>query len=165
MNKPKKNGSTNIAPPGHDSTSLKRNFQQYFNHTLGRDSRLHNSPHYEFIALAMALRDRLLTGANNTCYSYEEQDSRRVCYLSMEYLLGRSLRNAALNLNLTDPMADALEQLGLNEENILEQENDGLGRVKPRQDRIPYLSTMVECNAIIGGTAELPKEGNAYWSL
>jgi starch phosphorylase len=135
MNKSKNNNLTNIAPPGLDSASLKSDFEQYFNHTLGRDSRRHHSVHYEFIALAMTLRDRLLTGINNTRHRYEEQDSRRVCYLSMEYLLGRSLRNAALNLNLTDPMADALEQLGLDEENILEQENDaglgngGLGRL------------------------------------
>jgi starch phosphorylase len=135
MKKNKKNSTTAIAPPGLDSASLAHDFKQYFNHTLGRDSRRHYSPHYEFIALAMTLRDRLMVAANNTRHSYEQQDSRRVCYLSMEYLLGRSLRNAALNLNLTNEMADALEQLGLNEEDIIEQEHDaglgngGLGRL------------------------------------
>jgi len=135
MNKNKKNGTTDIAAPGLDTASLVDDFKQYFNHTLGRDSRLHNSPHYEFIALAMTLRDRLLVASNNTRHSYEQQDSRRVCYLSMEYLLGRSLRNAALNLNLTENIAEALEQLGLNEEDIIEQEHDaglgngGLGRL------------------------------------
>ena len=111
-----------------------RDFQQYFNHTLGRDSR-HNSPHYEFVALAMTLRDRLMAGSNHTRRGYEQQDSRRVCYLSMEYLLGRSLRNAALNLDLTDEIGEALNQLGLSEEDIVTQEHDaglgngGLGRL------------------------------------
>ena len=73
------NGCTAIAPPGRDSASLVRDFQQYFNHTLGRDSR-HNSPHYEFIALAMTLRDRLMAGSNLTRHGYEQQDSRRVIF-------------------------------------------------------------------------------------
>jgi starch phosphorylase len=53
----------------------------------------------------------------------------------MEYLLGRSLRNAALNLNLTDSLAEALNELGLNEEDIAAREHDaglgngGLGRL------------------------------------
>ncbi len=135
MKKTKPNGYLEIAPPGLDSTSLAQDFRQYFNHTLGRDSRRHNSPHYEYLSMAMTLRDRLMAASNNTRHSYEQQDSRRVCYLSMEYLLGRSLRNAILNLDLTDEMATALGQLGLNEEEIVEQEHDaglgngGLGRL------------------------------------
>ena len=135
MNRNYKNGLTAIAAPERDSESLVRDFKRYFSHTLGRDSRRHYSPHYEFIALAMTLRDRLMADSNNTRRCYEKLESRKVCYLSMEYLLGRSLRNAALNLDLTDEVAQALEQLGLNEEDIVEQEHDaglgngGLGRL------------------------------------
>ena len=88
-----------IAPPGKDTDSLLQDFLHYFSHTLGRD-RYQDPPHYEFIAVAMTLRDRLMVGSNNTRHHYEQLDSRRVCYLSMEYLLGRSLRNATLNLDL-----------------------------------------------------------------
>ena len=83
----------------------------------------------------MTLRDRLMEGSNNTRHAYQLQDGRQVCYLSMEYLLGRSLRNAALNLDLEDAVADALDQLGLEAEAIAEQEHDaglgngGLGRL------------------------------------
>jgi len=135
MIKNSNNGLLAIEPPGLDSASLVSDFKQYFNHTLGRDSRRHYSPHYEFIAVAMALRDRLMAGSNNTRHTYEKQDSRKVCYLSMEYLLGRSLRNASLNLNISDEVTEALEQLGLNEEEIVAQEHDaglgngGLGRL------------------------------------
>ncbi len=123
-----------LPPPGLDSESLAQDFQRYFSHTLGRDD-YRTSPYYQFIALAMTLRDRLMEAGNKTRHIYEQQDSRHVCYLSMEYLLGRSLRNAALNLNLTDTLAEALNELGLSEEDIAAREheaglgNGGLGRL------------------------------------
>jgi len=78
---------------------------------------------------------RLMAGSNNTRHLYEHLDSRRACYLSMEYLLGRSLRNAILNLDLDTELAAALDQLGRDYEAISEQEHDaglgngGLGRL------------------------------------
>ena len=48
-----------IASPGRDSASLVQDFRHYFSHTLGRDD-YQDPPHYEFIALAMTLRDRLM---------------------------------------------------------------------------------------------------------
>ena len=134
MTKKAKNGLLELPPPGNDSTSLVQDIKRYFNHTLGRDGR-RNAPHYEFIALAMTLRDRLMAASNATRHRYEKKDSRRVCYLSMEYLLGRSLRNAALNLDISEEVTEALERLGLNEEEIVEREHDaglgngGLGRL------------------------------------
>ncbi|MDH3695465.1 MAG: glycogen/starch/alpha-glucan phosphorylase, partial [Gammaproteobacteria bacterium] len=59
----------------------------------------------------------------------------KTCYLSLEYLLGRSLRNAILNLGLDRAVAQALETLGLKLEAIAEHEHDaglgngGLGRL------------------------------------
>jgi starch phosphorylase len=123
-----------LPPPGLDRESLAQDFQRYFSHTLGRDD-YRTSPNYQFIALAMTLRDRLMEAGNKTRHIYEQQDSRHVCYLSMEYLLGRSLRNAALNLNLTDTLAETLNELGLSEEDIAAREHDaglgngGLGRL------------------------------------
>ena len=123
-----------LPPPGLDSASLAEDFQRYFHHTLGRDHYA-SSPHYQLIALALTLRDRLMAGSNHTRHAYEQHDSRRVCYLSLEYLLGRSLRNAALNLGVNDALTQALDELGLNWEEIAEREHDaglgngGLGRL------------------------------------
>jgi starch phosphorylase len=134
MTNKRKKEITPLVPPGHDSDSLVRDFRHYFNHTLGR-AHYQSSPHYEFIAMAITLRDRLMHASNNTRLLYEQQDSRKVCYLSMEYLLGRSMRNAVSNLDLDESVADALNQLGLFEEDLLEQEHDaglgngGLGRL------------------------------------
>jgi starch phosphorylase len=123
-----------IAPPANDCDSLATDFLRHFNHTLGRDNYSH-SVRYQFLALAMTLRDRLMATSNDTRHAYEQHDSRRVCYLSMEFLLGRSLRNAALNLEISEPLSQALNALGLDEEEIVAEEHDaglgngGLGRL------------------------------------
>ncbi len=120
--------------PANDCDSLATDFLRHFNHTLGRDNYRH-SARYQFLALAMTLRDRLMATSNHTRHAYEQHDSRRVCYLSMEFLLGRSLRNAALNLDISEPLSQALNALGLDEEEIAAEEHDaglgngGLGRL------------------------------------
>ena len=125
---------TMLPAPQNDADSLAYDFQRHFNYSLGRDSYQH-SVRYQHLALAMTLRDRLNAGANNTRHSYEQHNSRRVCYLSMEYLLGRSLRNAAQNLDIEVEMLNALDGLGLDAEEISTQEHDaglgngGLGRL------------------------------------
>ncbi len=121
-------------PPGNTAESVARDFTRYFAHTLGRDN-VETSRSYLFEALALALRDRLTTARNDTRHAHELYDSRRTCYLSMEYLLGRTLRNAALNLGIEDAVSRAMEQLGLSLEEIAAQERDaglgngGLGRL------------------------------------
>lgn len=62
-------------------------------------------------------------------------DQKRVYYLSLEFLMGRSLSNAVLNMNLKGPYAEALKGLGMHLESIVEEEvdaalgNGGLGRL------------------------------------
>ena len=62
-------------------------------------------------------------------------DQKRVYYLSLEFLMGRSLSNAVLNMNLKDAYGEALKGLGMELERITEQEvdaalgNGGLGRL------------------------------------
>jgi starch phosphorylase len=123
-----------VAPSGLDSASLSQDFLRYFSHTLGRDH-FETSGDYLFPAFALTIRDRLNERWNATRRAYEEQHSRRTCYLSLEYLLGRSLRNALVNLDVDEQAHAALEQLGLSLENVEEAEHDaglgngGLGRL------------------------------------
>lgn len=64
-----------------------------------------------------------------------EKDCKRVAYLSMEFLMGRSLQNAVYNLGLRDNYAEAMRNLGFRLEDLVEEENDaglgngGLGRL------------------------------------
>ncbi|HZV82072.1 MAG TPA: glycogen/starch/alpha-glucan phosphorylase, partial [Geobacteraceae bacterium] len=80
-------------------------------------------------------RDRLMERWKNTRYAYEESDCKRGYYLSLEFLMGRTLGNAMLSLGVTDEAAEALHALGLELEDLAEAEHDaglgngGLGRL------------------------------------
>jgi starch phosphorylase len=113
---------------------LTLDIRRHFNNTLGRDKYC-KSAHYSYTALALTVRDRLMERWKNTSYAYEEADSRRAYYLSLEFLMGRALGNAVLNLGLDNPLHKALNDLGLNMEELVDSEmdaglgNGGLGRL------------------------------------
>jgi len=117
-----------------DTESLKQDFREYFSHTLGRDRRCRFT-HYPYKAMALTLRDRLMQRWKNTRYAYEETDCRRTYYLSLEFLMGRAMGNALLNLGIQGQAKEALYQLGLDLEEIADNEQDaglgngGLGRL------------------------------------
>jgi len=127
-------GLTESPPLSMDVPGLARGFRHYFTHSLGRDKYC-RSANYHYIALAMTVRDRLMERWKNTRYAYEESDCKRACYLSLEFLMGRALGNAALSLGITDRIGEALHSLGLELEDLVEAEQDaglgngGLGRL------------------------------------
>lgn len=55
-----------------------------------------------------------------------EQDVKRVYYMSMEFLMGRSLLNALFNLDVTGQYGEALQEMGYSLESIVEQERDAV---------------------------------------
>jgi starch phosphorylase len=113
---------------------LAQDISRHFNHTLGRDKNC-KSPYYSYTAMGLAVRDRLMERWKNTAYAYEEADCKRAYYLSLEFLMGRALGNAMLNLGLEDPIHQALNELGLDLEELADSEpdaglgNGGLGRL------------------------------------
>ena len=125
---------TEVKPLGMNSTSIARDFRRYFNHTLGRDRNC-KSIHYLYTALAYTQRDRLMERWKNTTYAYDETDCKRAFYLSLEFLMGRALGNAMLNLNTQNETTRAMHDLGIVQEEIAESEQDaglgngGLGRL------------------------------------
>ena len=86
-------------------------------------------------ATAMSVRDRLIDNWLDTNQYYTEHSGKRVYYLSLEYLLGRSLTNSVSNMELEGPLAEALMELGYDLENLSQMEKDaalgngGLGRL------------------------------------
>ncbi|MEI7905711.1 MAG: glycogen/starch/alpha-glucan family phosphorylase [Candidatus Firestonebacteria bacterium] len=88
-----------------------------------------------FNSLAIAVRDRMVERWLLTQEGYHYTNPKRVYYLSMEFLIGRMLSNNAINLDLMEPVKGAIEELGLNLEDLLEEEHDaglgngGLGRL------------------------------------
>ena len=91
--------------------------------------------HDNFMAMAMAIRDRIVERWIMTQQSYHNNNLKRVYYLSLEFLIGRLLENNILNLGLWDEAKEALQELELNEDDIYNQEpdaglgNGGLGRL------------------------------------
>ncbi len=109
-------------------------FKQYYIHLLGRDERC-RSPFYAGEALSMGIRDRLMERWKITHHTYKNNNCRRVFYLSMEFLMGRTLSNAMLNLGVTDVATKAMYDLGIEIEELIDSEpdaglgNGGLGRL------------------------------------
>jgi glycogen phosphorylase len=89
----------------------------------------------EYTALAMTVRDRVLHKGVKTNEIYSEKDARIVAYLSAEFLPGPHLANNLLNLGIFEQTREAMSELGLNLDDIIEQEeepglgNGGLGRL------------------------------------
>ena len=88
-----------------------------------------------FEAFANSVRDILSQRWVKTEKTYEKQNPKRIYYLSMEYLIGRSLTNNVTNLELETLTQQAVRQKGLDWLAMLEQEpdaglgNGGLGRL------------------------------------
>jgi starch phosphorylase len=81
------------------------------------------------------VRDRMLHRWNGTAESYTRDRARTVCYLSAEFLMGPHLGNNLINMGIYDQAKQAIEELGLDFEELLAQEvepglgNGGLGRL------------------------------------
>jgi starch phosphorylase len=88
-----------------------------------------------YMALAHTVRDRLVERWIQTVKNYQAQDVRVVCYLSAEFLTGPHLGNNLINLGIYDETEQAMRQLGIDLNTLIEQEeepglgNGGLGRL------------------------------------
>jgi starch phosphorylase len=129
-----KSDITKLPKLGLDKKNFIADFKHYYSHRLGRDEHC-RSPHYAYEALALAVSDRLVERWKTTYNAYRDQDCRKAFYLSMEFLIGRSLSNAMLNLGVDNVVTQALYDLGLETEELLDSEvdaglgNGGLGRL------------------------------------
>src|ERR1051326_3366867 len=75
-----------------ETSKIATDIQHHLRYTLGR--RVESATPYEmFRALALAIRPRLVDGLISTAERYERHDAKRLYYLSMEFLIGQSLRN------------------------------------------------------------------------
>ncbi|MGB2831535.1 MAG: glycogen/starch/alpha-glucan phosphorylase [Methylotenera sp.] len=93
------------------------------------------TPRDWYDAAAYTVRDHVVERWVKTADSYYEHDPKRVYYLSLEFLIGRMLTNAALNLGMKEELSDGLSALGRDLESTAEIEHDaalgngGLGRL------------------------------------
>ena len=86
-------------------------------------------------AVALAIKDTVITNWLATEKAVNEQDPKIVYYMSMEFLMGRALGNNLINLCTYEKVKEALDELGLDINAIEDEEpdpalgNGGLGRL------------------------------------
>jgi glycogen phosphorylase len=123
-----------LSRTGLSVEDLKRSFVDNLFYVLGKFPALATQNDY-YQALAATVRDRLLQRWINSAATYTTQGSRTVCYLSAEFLMGPHLGNNLINLGIYDQTKQAMTELGLNFDDLLEEEeepglgNGGLGRL------------------------------------
>ncbi len=125
--------SEQLKKVGLDTSDLEADFVHYLYNSMGRN--VASEPYYHYKALSFAVRDRIMQLWKQTWASYQQQDTRKAYYLSMEFLIGRSLTNNMLNLGVESKVDQALYNIGLLLEQVQEAEidaglgNGGLGRL------------------------------------
>ncbi len=123
-----------LAPLAMDGQAVDHDFRRHYSHTLGCVAPLHDERE-KYEALALAVRDRLMERWTATRMRHTETGCKRAYYLSLEFLMGRALGNAVLNLSLESAVREALHGYGQELEELQEQEadaglgNGGLGRL------------------------------------
>ncbi len=122
-------------PLGSDAESIKEGVLEHLQYTLSELPRHVDSEWEPFVSLALAVRDRMVERWIRTQDSYYDQDVKRVYYMSLEFLMGRTLGNSLVNMGLLDATAQAVHELGYKLEDLREAEwdaglgNGGLGRL------------------------------------
>lgn len=112
---------------------LRKSFQHHLRRTLAKD-RYTATNRDRYHAFALAVRDRLIERWLATQEVHHTRMVKRIYYLSLEFLIGRSLEHNAMNLRLEDACRQAAKELGISWNDLLEQEvdaglgNGGLGR-------------------------------------
>jgi starch phosphorylase len=119
---------------GLEPHSVRRGFLEHVHYSRGKSLDT-STAHDRFMALALAVRDRLAERWVRTARTYYEQDAKGAYYLSAEYLLGRALGNNLINIGMYEAAEQALREVGVDLTTLIEREpdaglgNGGLGRL------------------------------------
>ncbi|MDY5968236.1 MAG: glycogen/starch/alpha-glucan phosphorylase [Sphaerochaetaceae bacterium] len=113
---------------------IKEKFEYHLKYTLASDKE-RRTDEYNLEALSFTLKEPIIDAWNATIQKYRKNKVKRVCYLSLEFLMGRLLTNNLLNLGMYDKVKKSLEQSGVDLDNVIQTEKDaglgngGLGRL------------------------------------
>lgn len=118
----------------NDADAVNKDLLRHFNYTLGlfTDYDLDGELYH---ALALTVRDRIMARWRKSIDEEKRTRKRKVYYLSLEFLLGRSLTNAVINIDMEDSVREALKNFGCTYEEVEAEERDaglgngGLGRL------------------------------------
>lgn len=119
---------------GTDVASLIHSFNFHLQFTLAKDQ-YSATTQDRYHALALAVRDRLVGRWINTQQAYHRRNVKRICYLSLEFLIGRAMGNNVISLLMEETCREAMHRLGLDWDVLRDVEvdaalgNGGLGRL------------------------------------
>ncbi|GKX57782.1 glycogen phosphorylase [Leminorella grimontii] len=170
--------------PSERIMNLKTAIQEKLKFIIGKEPAL-ATEHDWLNAASFVVRDMMVERWLRSTRAHFSQSGRRVSYLSMEFLIGRTLSNSLLNLGIYDELAEALDDMGFSIEQLINEENDpglgngGLGRLAAcfldslatlglpaRGYGIRYEYGMFKQNIVDGQQAESPDNwleyGNAW---
>lgn len=117
-----------------DARSIRRGIANHLHYTVGKNPEELGERDW-FMGIAHTIRDRLTERWMRTAQRYQQRDAKRVYYLSLEFLIGRSLTNSILNLDIAEPCRSLLKEFEAAEEAVIDMEpeaalgNGGLGRL------------------------------------
>ena len=121
-------------PRALTSEALASEILERLTYSVGKDS-IVARPHDWLYAAILAVRDRIIDQWMESSRETWQTSHKRVYYLSLEFLIGRLMRDAMSNIGLMEPMRDALKSLGVDLGDLLSLEpdaalgNGGLGRL------------------------------------
>ncbi|MBC7356738.1 MAG: glycogen/starch/alpha-glucan phosphorylase, partial [Desulfomicrobiaceae bacterium] len=125
--------------------ALKEDIQRHVAHTLGGDPYPPRKGRY-FLGLCYSVRDRLVTKWLETQRSFYDTISKRVYYLSLEFLPGRFLMNYIQALGIEDVCREAVQSFGMELDELVEKEwNPGLGNGGLGRLASCYMDSMATC--------------------
>ena len=113
---------------------LKEDFAWHVRYTLAKNIE-RATPRDQYTAFANVVRDRIIERWINTQEEYRSQNTKRVYYMSLEFLMGRLLGNNVINLKADQLCREALKEYGINWNDLRDYETDaglgngGLGRL------------------------------------
>jgi len=134
MAKPRPSASPRQYPIDAPEHSIEQSLSNHLIYTSGRHATGATIRDW-YETTAHTVRDHLIERWVSTVENYSRQDPKRVYYLSLEFLIGRMLTNASLNLGIQGQVKDGLHKLGQEMEKVAEMETDaalgngGLGRL------------------------------------
>ncbi|SOC36881.1 glycogen phosphorylase [Rhizobium subbaraonis] len=134
MNRVSANEIPAPAPRSTEPSQLATELVERLKYRIGKDPKV-AKPHDWLTAAILVVRDRITDKWMDSTRRTYATGAKRVYYLSLEFLIGRLMRDAMTNIGLMDEMREALASLGVDIDIIAELEpdaalgNGGLGRL------------------------------------
>jgi len=119
---------------GMSADDIRKGFLNNLEYNIAKD-KFSLTPYDQYLSLSYTVRERLIERWISSRQYYHKQNVKRIYYLSMEFLLGRLLADNIMNLKITESCEEAARELGLDIEEMIDQEHDaglgngGLGRL------------------------------------